>query len=191
MKCLTSVKHWSTTYITKFYVHFFRKYQIITAVSQLLIKKKKKKNQPQCQKIYLLICVPRIHTVWSESSLGTVWIAKYAIFLHVDNEDSNQAVWICRLIYSNQTVWTYRLIYSNQTARTCRLIYSNQTVSTYRLIYSNQTVWTYRLIYSNQTVWTYRLIYSNQIVWLCRLWTCRLICVFIGYMSEGVVSEIL
>ena len=29
----------------------------------------------------------RIRAVWSESSLGAIWIAKDAKFLHADNED--------------------------------------------------------------------------------------------------------
>ena len=37
----------------------------------------------------------RIRAVWSESSLGAFWIAKDATFFHADNEDSNQAAWIC------------------------------------------------------------------------------------------------
>ena len=32
----------------------------------------------------------RIRTIWSESSLGAFWVAKDAIFLHADNEDSDQ-----------------------------------------------------------------------------------------------------
>ena len=31
-----------------------------------------------------------IHADWSESSLGTFWIAKDAKSIHAENEDSNQ-----------------------------------------------------------------------------------------------------
>ena len=41
----------------------------------------------------------RIRAVWSESSLGTFWIAKVAKFLHADNEDADQTVRMCRLIW--------------------------------------------------------------------------------------------
>ena len=41
----------------------------------------------------------RIRAVWSESSPGTFWISKDAKFLHVDNEDSDQAAWMRRLIW--------------------------------------------------------------------------------------------
>ena len=40
----------------------------------------------------------RIRAVWSKSSLCAFWIAKNAMFLRVDNEDFDQAVWIYRLI---------------------------------------------------------------------------------------------
>ena len=40
-----------------------------------------------------------IRADWSKSSLGTFWIAKDAKFLHVDNEDSDQTVQMCRLIW--------------------------------------------------------------------------------------------
>ena len=36
--------------------------------------------------------------VWSESSLGTFWIAKDAKFLHSGNKDSDQTAWMCILI---------------------------------------------------------------------------------------------
>ena len=32
-----------------------------------------------------------IRTVWLESSLGAIWIAKYTNFLHADYEDSDQS----------------------------------------------------------------------------------------------------
>ena len=38
-------------------------------------------------------------TVWSESSLGVFWIAMAGKLLHADNRDSNQTVWMCRLIW--------------------------------------------------------------------------------------------
>ena len=42
----------------------------------------------------------RIPVVWTESSLGAFWIASQdAKFLHVDKEDSDQAAWMCRLIW--------------------------------------------------------------------------------------------
>ena len=40
----------------------------------------------------------RIRAVWSESSLGTFWIARDAKFLHSDNEDSEQTARIHRMI---------------------------------------------------------------------------------------------
>ena len=51
-------------------------------------------ERPMKLQIRLCICV-----VWSESSLGTFWIAKGALFLHVDNEDSDQAARMRRLIW--------------------------------------------------------------------------------------------
>ena len=41
----------------------------------------------------------RIRAVWSESSLGTFWIAMDAKFLHADNEDSDQITRMRRLIW--------------------------------------------------------------------------------------------
>ena len=41
----------------------------------------------------------RIRAVWSESSLGAVWLAKPAKFLHADNEDSDQTAQI-RFLHS-------------------------------------------------------------------------------------------
>ena len=41
----------------------------------------------------------RIRADWSESSLGAIWIAKDAKFLHADNEDSNQTARMRRLIW--------------------------------------------------------------------------------------------
>ena len=41
----------------------------------------------------------RTHTVRSESSLGTFWIALDAKFLHADNEDSDQTARMRRLIW--------------------------------------------------------------------------------------------
>ena len=46
----------------------------------------------------------RIRAVWSESSLGAFWTAKDAIFLHEDNEVSDQTVRMCRLIWVFWTV---------------------------------------------------------------------------------------
>ena len=46
-------------------------------------------------KIQIRLC---ICAVWSESSLGTFWLAKAAKFLHADNEDSDQTVWMHWLI---------------------------------------------------------------------------------------------
>ena len=40
-----------------------------------------------------------LRVVWSDSSLGAFWIAKDAKFLHTKNEDSDQTVWTCRLIW--------------------------------------------------------------------------------------------
>ena len=40
-----------------------------------------------------------IRAVWSDSSLGTFWIAKDPKFLRVDNEDSNQTARMRRLIW--------------------------------------------------------------------------------------------
>ena len=41
----------------------------------------------------------RIRAVWSESSQGAYWIAKDVEFLHADNEDSDQAARMSRLIW--------------------------------------------------------------------------------------------
>ena len=41
----------------------------------------------------------RICAVWSDSSLGAFGIAKYAKFLHADNEDSDQTARMRRLIW--------------------------------------------------------------------------------------------
>ena len=41
----------------------------------------------------------RIRAVWSESSLGAFWVAKDTTFLHADNEDSDQAARMRRLIW--------------------------------------------------------------------------------------------
>ena len=41
----------------------------------------------------------RIRAGWSESSLGAIWIAKDAKFLHADNEDSDQTARMCRSIW--------------------------------------------------------------------------------------------
>ena len=41
----------------------------------------------------------RIRAVWTESSLGAVWITKHAKFLHTDKEDSGLTVKMCRLIW--------------------------------------------------------------------------------------------
>ena len=41
----------------------------------------------------------RIHTVRSESSLGTFWVAMDAKFLHANNEDSDQTARMRRLIW--------------------------------------------------------------------------------------------
>ena len=40
-----------------------------------------------------------LRRVWSESSLGAVWIAKNAKCLHADNEDSNQTERMRSLIW--------------------------------------------------------------------------------------------
>ena len=48
----------------------------------------------------------RIRAVWSESSLGSFWIAKNTNFLHVDNEDSDQTAWMRRLIFVGCTCRT-------------------------------------------------------------------------------------
>ena len=60
-------------------------------------------DEPQRQKVYLWTCAPsedysRIRAVWSESSLGTLWIAKDAKFPRADNWDSNQTARMCRLV---------------------------------------------------------------------------------------------
>ena len=41
----------------------------------------------------------RIRAVWSESSLGALWIAKDAKFLHANNENSDLTAQMCRLIW--------------------------------------------------------------------------------------------
>ena len=41
----------------------------------------------------------RIRAVWSESSLGTFWIANDAKFVHKDNEDTGQTVRMRRVIW--------------------------------------------------------------------------------------------
>ena len=47
-----------------------------------------KRYEPQCNVHHAKIQINQhIHTVWSEASLCTIWIAKDAKFLHVDNED--------------------------------------------------------------------------------------------------------
>ena len=40
-----------------------------------------------------------IRPVWSESLLCAQWVAKDPIFLHADNEDSDQTGWMARLIW--------------------------------------------------------------------------------------------
>ena len=40
-----------------------------------------------------------IRPVWSESSLCTQWVAKDPMFLHADNEDSDQTGRVPRLIW--------------------------------------------------------------------------------------------
>ena len=65
----------------------------------------------------------RICAGWSESSLGAFWIAKDAKFLPVDNEDSDQTVRMCRLIWVLvgrifqkvlfHTLWLISLVYDN------------------------------------------------------------------------------
>ena len=47
-------------------------------------------------KIQISLC---IRAVWSESSLGALWIAKNTNFLHADNEDSDQTARMRRLIW--------------------------------------------------------------------------------------------
>ena len=41
----------------------------------------------------------RIRAVWSESSLGTFWVVKDAMFLHADKEDFNQTARMRSLIW--------------------------------------------------------------------------------------------
>ena len=41
----------------------------------------------------------RIRAVWSESSMGTSWLAKDVAFLHADNEASDQTAQMRRLIW--------------------------------------------------------------------------------------------
>ena len=60
-------------------------------------KKKKKKNVDlRSAKIQISL---RIRAVWSESSLGAFWIAKDAMFLYADNEDSDKTARMRRLIW--------------------------------------------------------------------------------------------
>ena len=40
-----------------------------------------------------------IRPVWSESSLCAQWVVKGPVFLHADNEDFDQTVWMPRLIW--------------------------------------------------------------------------------------------
>ena len=46
----------------------------------------------------------RIRAVWSESSLGAIWIANDAMFLHADNKGSDQTALMRRLIWVR---WTH------------------------------------------------------------------------------------
>ena len=84
-------------------------------------------NEWQCQKC----TVGHVRTVkiqislcnragWSESSLGAIWIAKDARFLHTDKVDSDQTAWMRRLIwvrlvhmskgeFSRVEVWMYHI----------------------------------------------------------------------------------
>ena len=50
----------------------------------------RKKNEPQCQKMYLRIYAPNEDSDHPEHSLGAFWIAKTATFLRADNDDSDQ-----------------------------------------------------------------------------------------------------
>ena len=49
-----------------------------------------------------------IHAVWSESSLGTFWIAKDAKFLNADNEDSDQTARLAYLSGMFLILWLMR-----------------------------------------------------------------------------------
>ena len=46
-------------------------------------------------------------TVWSESSMGTFWIAKAAKFLHADNEDFDQTARIARRTCAKIRLWRF------------------------------------------------------------------------------------
>ena len=66
------------------------------------------------EKIQISLC---IRAVWSESVLGTFWIAKYAKFLDTDNGNSNKTARIRRLI------WTF-------VGRTCQTVLFSRCGST-------------------------------------------------------------
>ena len=60
----------------------------------------------------------RMRAVWSESSLGALWIAKNAMCFHADNEDSNQTARMRCLIcvffgrtYQKVRFLSFRFIY--------------------------------------------------------------------------------
>ena len=59
--------------------------------------------------ISLCICV-----VWSESSLGSFWIAKDAKFLHRDKKDANQTAWMSEGTFYHVATQMY-IQYNNYT----------------------------------------------------------------------------
>ena len=52
----------------------------------------------------------RIRSVWSESSLGAFWIAKFEKFLQANDEDSDQTVRMSRLNFVGRTCQRVRVL---------------------------------------------------------------------------------
>ena len=46
----------------------------------------------------------RIRAVWTYSSLGSIWIAKDAKFLHADNEEADLSL---RMAYISECIFSY------------------------------------------------------------------------------------
>ena len=66
----------------------------------------------------------RIRTVWLESSLDTLWIAKDAKFIHADNEDSDQTAWMRRQL----RILMLRLILTQHGASYAYCLYSTLSI---------------------------------------------------------------